>query len=196
MYTYSTMLGERANNCIDLRRNLGLLDDEFSIDVLYIRNCKYIRCDCFNDLEKSGRPGCPKCFGSGYFASIQKFRAIESSVSAYSSSNQSVPMPVGLVDQKSEVYYLDYKAAPRIRDFILKVTWKNKIPIDVIQVLEISNIYEMRGDGGRLEVAGCHILDRPDCVKRFNTVLKKFPRGVLQAIGNGRRYVWPKSLLT
>lgn len=197
MYNFSTLLSQNeANNDIDLRRELGLLDEAFSIEILYIRNNKFVRCNCFNDLEKTGNPECQKCFGSGYFASIQKFKAIESSVSAYSSSNETKPQSIGAVDYKEEVYYLDYKIAPKQRDYILKVTWKDGYPIDVVQVLEIANIYEMRGDNGRMEVYGAHITNKPDSVKLFDKVLKKLPKKALRVLKKGDIYIWPKNLLT
>lgn len=196
MYKYSTMLGDRATNSIDLRAELGKLQDEFAFDILYIRNNKFVKCTCFDDINKTGKPGCPKCFGSGYFASVQKFRAIESSISAYSGSNETKPQPVGAIDYKEEVYYMDYRVLPAQRDYILKVTWKDKLPVDVIKVLEIANIYEMRGDnGGRAEVFGCHITNRPDAVNEFDSFLKKLPRKALRVISEGRKYIWPYKLL-
>jgi hypothetical protein len=196
MYKFSTYVDETANNDINLRHELNLLHDSFSINVLYIRNNKFVRCSCFNDLEKTGNPDCLKCFGSGYFASIQKFRAIESSTSPYSSNNQTQPKPIGAIDYKEEVYYFDYSVAPRMRDYILIVTWKNNKPVDVVKVLEISNIYEMRGDNGRIEVYGAHITNKPDSVKQFNSFLKKLPEKALRIIGKGGKYIWPMSLLT
>jgi hypothetical protein len=196
MYKFSTYIDEKANNDINLRQELNLLHDSFSINVLYIRNNKFVRCSCFNDLEKTGNPDCPKCFGSGYFASIQKFKAIESSTSPYSSNNQTQAKPIGAIDYKEEVYYFDYTVTPKLRDYILIVTWKDNKPVDVIKVLEISNIYEMRGDNGRIEVYGAHITNKPDSVKQFNNFLKRLPKKALNVIGKGGKYIWPMSLLT
>ena len=53
MYEFSKNIGEITNVEIDLRHELNLLNSEFSIDVLYIRNIKFVRCDCFDDLEKT-----------------------------------------------------------------------------------------------------------------------------------------------
>ena len=197
MYKFSNNIGEIKNVEIDLRHELDLLNSEFSIDILYIRNAKFVRCDCFDDLEKtSGNPNCPKCFGSGYFASIQKFNSIESSVSAYSTNNKIQIQPIGAIDRKDEVYYFDYTVLPKERDFILKVSLKDGIPIDVIKVLEISNIYEMRGNSGRVEVYGAHVNNRPDEVIKFNNMLHKLPSKAKRILGKGDKFIWPLQLLT
>ena len=196
MYEFSKSIGEIKNVEIDLRHELNLLNSEFSIDVLYIRNAKFVRCDCFNDLEKTGDPKCPKCFGSGYFASIQKFKTIESSVSAYSSNNKVQVHPIGAIDNKDEVYYFEYETLPKERDFILKVSWKDGIPIDVIKVLEVVNIYEMRGTHGRVEVYGVHVENKPDEVIKFNRMLKKLPSKAKRILGKGDKFIWPLKLLT
>ena len=193
---YNAILNERSTNCIDMRAELARLQDEFAIDVLYIRNNKFVKCTCFDDVNKTGRPGCPKCFGSGYFASVQKFRAIESSISAYSGANKTTPMPVGAIDYKEEVFYMDYRVNPAQRDYILKVSWKDGLPVDVIKVHEISNVYEMRGDSqGRVEVFGCHITNRPDAVRQFDDFLKKLPRKALRVLKRGDKFIWPYKLV-
>lgn len=196
MYEFSKNIGEIKNVEIDLRHELNLLNSEFSINVLYIRNAKFVRCDCFDDLEKTGNPKCPKCFGSGYFASIQKFKAIESSVSAYSTNNKVQVQPIGTIDHKDEVYYFEYEALPRERDFILKVSWKDGKPVDVIKVLEVTNIYEMRGTNGRVEVYGVHVNNRPDEVIKFNNMLHRLPLKAKRILGKGDKFVWPLKLLT
>ena len=196
MYEFSKNIGEITNVEIDLRHELNLLNSEFSIDVLYIRNIKFVRCDCFEKKEKTGDPKCPKCFGSGYFASIQKFKAIESSISAYSSNNKVQVQPIGAIDHKDEVYYFEYEALPKERDFILKVSWKDGKPIDVIKVLEVTNVYEMRGTNGRIEVYGVHVNNKPDEVIKFNSVLHRLPSKAKRILGKGEKFIWPLKLLT
>lgn len=194
MYTYSTKTGEINNVDINIRNQFSGLKKEFGIDVLYIRNNKFVRCTCFNDTEKTGDPRCKKCFGSGYFASVQKFNTMESSSSPYSGRIQSTP--IGAVDSKEEIYYFDYTVVPKERDFILKVSWKNNKPVDVIRVLEITNVYEMRGNNGRIETFGTGVKNRPDVVKQFNNMLKMFPVKALTVLEKGGKYIWPMKLLT
>lgn len=196
MYKFTNQEFEFKNVDIDLRHDAKLLTEEFGINILYVRNCKFVRCRCFDDLHKSGNADCPLCLGTGYFASVQKVKGIESSNGAYSSKNAIKQTNIGVTDQKNEVYFLESKTNPKERDMILKVTWdKQGYPVDVMKVLEIIGVYEMRGDNGRVEVNGCIINNRTDLVKPFSDVITKLPRKAVMELLKGGKYIWPNKLL-
>lgn len=196
MYKFTDKVSEVKNVEIDLRHDAELLTDEFGIDVLYVRDCKFVRCTCFNDLNKEGDPDCKLCMGTGHFASIQKIKAIESSSSAYSSENVIASTSIGTINQKREIYYIRHQYNPKERDMILKVTWdKNGYPVDVLQVLEITNVYEMRGDKGRVELNGCLIDSRTDLVTPFTSVLRSLPKKAIAQLLKGGKSIWPSKLL-
>lgn len=196
MYKFTNTISEVNNVEINLRRESEMLTEEFGIDVLYIRNCKFVRCKCFDDLNRIGKPDCPLCFGTGHFASIEKVKAIESSNSAYSSENGITQTGVGVSNQKNEIYYIRQQFNPKERDMILKVTWdSNGNPIDILQVLEITNVYEMRGDHGRTELNGCLINSRTDLVIPFKKVLNQLPKKAVSQLLKGGKSIWPNKLL-
>lgn len=196
MYKFTDKELEMRNVEIDLRHDAKLLTEEFGINVLYVRNCKFVRCTCFDDLNKTGDPNCKLCMGTGHFASIQKVQAIESSNSAYSSENSLTSTPIGATNQKNEIYYIRHQYNPKERDMILKVTWdKQGYPVDVLQVLEITNVYEMRGDKGRVELNGCLINSRTDLVKPFTDTLASLPRKAVAQLLKGGKCIWPNKLL-
>lgn len=196
MYKFTDKELETHNVEINLRHESELLTNEFGIDVLYIRNCKFVRCKCFNDLNKTGDPNCKLCFGTGHFASIEKVKAIESSNSAYSSDSSIAQLPIGVTDQKNEVYYIRHPFVPKERDVILKVTWdKQGYPIDVVKVLEITNVYEMRGDKGRVELNGCLVNNRTDLVKSYTKILSSLPRKIVSPLLKGGKTIWPNKLI-
>ena len=196
MYKFTDKQSEVSNVEINLRHESNLLTEEFGIHVLYIRNCKFVRCTCFDDLNKTGDPNCKLCMGTGHFASIQKVQAIESSNSAYSSENSLTSTPIGATNQKNEIYYIRHQYNPKERDMILKVTWdKQGYPVDVLQVLEITNVYEMRGDKGRVELNGCLINSRTDLVKPFTDTLTSLPRKAVAQLLKGGKCIWPNKLL-
>ena len=59
----------------------------------------------------------------------------------------------------------------------MKVTWdKHGNPVDIVKVLEIVNVYEMRGDNGRVELNGCVVNDRTDLVRQYKAVLAALPK--------------------
>jgi hypothetical protein len=196
MYEYSENIWEPNNVNINLRQELENLKGEFSISLLYMRNCKFVRCTCFNDLNKTGNPSCPKCLGSGFFASIEKMEAIESSISKYSGNNKMEITPIGAINQKEEVYYINYKKLPKEKDYMLKVTWdSNGVPVDIVKVLEVVNIYEMRGDNGRVELYGVHVEERADLMKTYNKALHSLPKKAKMVLSKGGKYIWPYKLI-
>ena len=196
MYKFTNKQSEVYNVDINLRHDAELLTSEFGINVLYVRNCKFVRCNCFDDLNKSGDPDCKLCMGTGHFASIQKIKVIESANSAYSSENAITSTPIGATNQKNEVYYIRHKFNPKERDVILKVTWdKYGNPIDILQVLEIVNVYEMRGDNGRVELNGCIVNNRTDLVRPFTNTLSTLPKKAVAQLLKGGKSIWPNKLL-
>ena len=196
MYKFTDKELEVHNVEINLRHESKTLTDEFGIDVLYIRNCKFVRCKCFDDLNKTGDPNCKLCFGTGHFASIEKIQAIESSNGAYSSNSSITQLPIGVTDQKNEIYYIRHPFVPKERDMILKVTWdKQGYPIDIVKALEIINVYEMRGDKGRVELNGCLVNNRTDLVRPFTKILSSLPRKVVSPLLKGGKSIWPNKLI-
>jgi len=197
MYKFTNQSAELRNVDIDMRFQSELLTNEFGIDILFIHNCKFVRCRCFNDLHKTGDPNCPICHGTGYFASIQKIKAIESSNSAYSDTSSIIQTALGATDQKNEIYYIRQQYNPKERDIILKVTWDKKgNPVDVLKVLEIINVWEMRGDNGRNELNGCVINDKTDLMASYSQALKNLNNKGLNELLKGGKYIWPAQLLT
>lgn len=196
MYNFTSKTSEVNNVNIDLRKEAHSLISEFGFDLLYVRNAKFVKCTCFDDLNKTGKPDCPLCYGSGYFCSIEKCHAFESSNSAYSDTNALLRENTGVTERKNEIYYVEHSKLPKESDWLIKVTWKNGYPVDVVKALQIVSAYEMRGDNGRLEVVGCLVEDRTDKVRDFQAALKSLPPKGAQALLKGGKYIWPHKMLS
>lgn len=196
MYNFSNNINTEFRNVnINLRHETRILTEEFGINVLYVRNNKFVKCKCFDDLNKTGNAKCKLCHGTGYFESIQMIPAIESSNSPYSSNNSIAKLQIGVTDQKNEVYYIQQQYTPKERDFLLKVTWdKNKNPVDVVKVLELINIWDTRGDNGRTEFFACLTNNRTDLVSEYNKTVKSLPQKAINEILKGGKYIWPAFL--
>lgn len=196
MYTFSTKINSEFRNVdIDLRHETRILTEEFGINVLYVRNNKFVKCKCFDDLNKTGNSKCPICHGSGFFNSIQMIPAIESSNSPYSSNNSIDRLKIGVTDQKNEIYYIQQQYNPKERDFVIKVTWtKDGTPVDVIKVLELINIWDTRGDNGRTEFFACLTNNRTDLVDSFTRTVKSLPQKAINELLKGGKYIWPANL--
>ena len=193
MYKFSNNIQTEFRNVdIDLRHEAQILTEEFGINVLYVRNNKFVKCKCFDDLNKTGSTKCPYCHGTGYFNSIQMIPAIESSNSPYSSTNNIAKLQIGITDQKNEIYYIQQQYNPKERDFVLKVTWdKDKNPVDVVKVLELINIWDTRGDNGRTEFFACLTNNRTDLMNSFNKTIKTLPQKAINELLKGGKYIWP-----
>ena len=103
MYKFTNIKSEVNNVEINLRHESESLTNEFGIDVLYVRNCKFVRCKCFNSLNATGDPNCKLCFGTGHFNSIEKIKVIESTFKAYSFDSTIAQLPIGVTNQSNEV---------------------------------------------------------------------------------------------
>lgn len=196
LYNYNR--SDMWNVPIDMRYESNGLINEFGVEMLYIRNCKYVKCKCYNDLHKAGDSKCPYCHGSGYMASIEKVKLIESSNGKpYMWNNFLKRLNIGSIDQKADVLYIQQFFNPKERDFVLKVTWDQKlnIPIDIIKVFNLIDIYEMRGDNGRTELYGCLTENRPDLIDPFYKTLRSIPQKAVQTLLKGGKFVWPTALI-
>lgn len=186
-----------VNVPIDMRHNAEILTEEFGINVLLVKQNKFVKCRCFDDLNKTGDANCKLCNGSGWFSSIQKIKAIESSTGKpyFDTSMIYNNRGIGVTDQKYEVYYIRQQFNPKERDLILKVTWKDNMPVDIEKVLEITSVYEMRGDNGRNELNGCTILDRTDLVVPYTKTLRALPLKAVREMAKGGKSIWPNTLI-
>lgn len=190
-YQYDTFY----NTPINLRHEVKYLTKEFGYNVLYVRNNKFVKCTCFDDLNKCGDPSCKKCFGSGFFSSLQKIKVLEAANFQYQSENRMRGTSIGATEQKNSIFYIEQQYNPHERDTILKVTWdKNGIPIDIVKVLEIVSVRDMRGDDGRNEFNGCTINDRTDMVNEYQKILRTIPKKVLYEASKGGKGIWPMKL--
>lgn len=187
-YQYDTTY----NVPIDIRHEAKYLTKEFGFNVIYVRNNKYVKCTCFDDLHKCGDPKCRKCFGSGFFSSMQKIPVLVAGNSPYSEPNRLNKQPIGVTTQKNEIVYIQQEYNPQERDVILKVTWdKYGYPVDIKNVYEIASVREMRGDDGRNELNGCTVNNRTDMVAEYNRMLKAASRKILHEMAKGGKGIWP-----
>lgn len=187
-YEYDTTY----NVPIDIRYEAEHLTEEFGFDVLYVRNTKYVKCTCFDDLNKCGDPKCKKCFGSGFFSSLQKIKVLVAGNSPYAEPNRLNKQPIGVTAQKNEIVYIQQQFNPHERDVILKVTWdKQGFPVDIQNVYEIVSVRDMRGDSGRNELNGCTINNRTDMVTEYQAMLRTASRKALYEMVKGGKGIWP-----
>jgi hypothetical protein len=177
------------NYNIDLRKEIELLQNDFSIDILYIRNTKYIRCKCFNTLYNAGDPSCNICFGNGHLTSVEKMKDITQSASSVGDMRTT---NLGSMEKGNSVHYLKYDTLPRVRDIILIAGWdRTGCPTDILKVYEIVGVDDVRGDKGRVEFYTVNAKVRPDLLTQSKEKINMLPYGAKKILAEGKRYVWP-----
>ena len=172
---------------IDLRKEFDVLQNSFSIDILYIRTSKYIKCNCYNPLHKVGDPTCKKCLGRGYMNTIEKVKPISTSVNYM--QDMMLNTGLGVISTSDEIYYFSHKVMPKKGDLILVTKFNSKKePVEAVSVYELHSANPVRGDHGRVEIYTCLCKLREDKLNDVNIILKSLDKIAKIYISKGKRY--------
>ena len=175
---------------IDLRKKFDVLQNSFSIDILYIRTSKYIKCECYNPLHKVGIPTCKKCLGRGYLNTIEKVSAITHSMN-YVQDGISIS-PIGNLTASDESFYFSHKVMPRVGDLVVVTLYNSrKEPVDISAVYEIHSATPVRGDSGRVEIFASLCKLRADKLEQIGSLVRGLSKTAKIYLSKGKRYIWP-----
>lgn len=153
---------------IDFRQELKVMEEEFSIKVLYLNNNKYIKCKCFNDLYKTGSPKCKLCFGSGRLTTLQLVNTI-----MYNSTGASVSSELGNMVKDNNVFIFNHKVQLKEKDIVLVVGFKNGYISDLKEMYEIDYVDVVRGDRGRVEYQVCYTNSANRMIRHYRDAIDK-----------------------
>lgn len=154
-------------NEINLRNEANYLIDNYGIDVLYVRNSKYMKCKCYDELYKLGNYKCNICFGSGKITSIEKMKCFYNNDKYYSKSTIA-----GKYNVDIGKFIFKYNSEIEFNDVILVVGYKDGKVKDVKQVYKVNNSNEIRCDKGRIEYYEVDVITDNTLVKRFDSYIK------------------------
>lgn len=175
---------------IDLRKEYEVLQKQFSIDILYIRTSKYIKCECYNPLHKVGDPSCKKCLGRGYLNTIEKVSAINTSMNYL--QDGIISTSIGTINANDESFYFSHKVMPRVGDIVVVATYNsNREPVDVESVFEIHSASPVRGDSGRVEMFASLCKLRADKKEQLGSIIRGLDKVAKIHLSKGKRYIWP-----
>lgn len=181
-----------SNAMLDIRKEHELLQNKFSIDILYIRTKNDIRCKCFNMLHQIGDSNCHICFGKGYPTTLEKTRAITHITKIQNSNNYALKTPLSMTDPTLLTFYMEYNRMPKLGDIIAIVGWnKSGEPQDVKKVCVVTSVDEIRGDKGRVELYSCNAIVRSELNKLVQETINMLDNTAKSNIARGRRYIWP-----
>lgn len=175
---------------IDLREEFELLQNEFSLSILLIRNNNDTRCKCYDPLHRDGNRDCKMCGGTGKISSIEKINVIHQN--ANKDSNVKLT-EIGLSITNTINFYINRKYFPKVQDQILIVGFdKNGLPIDIKKNCTIVSVQEVRGDSGRNEFFQVYAKYSPDKIKVDQKRLNSIPYEYKKKLAEGKKYVWPQ----
>lgn len=175
---------------INLRDEFELLQDEFSMSILLIRNNKNTRCKCYNPLHKDGDRKCKICGGTGKISSIEKVDVIHQNVN---SSGFIKMTELGLSVTNTIVLYFNVKSIPKVQDQVLIVGFdKDGIPVDIKRSCTIASVQEVRGDNGRVEFYQTYAKYSPEKIELNQRRLNAIPPAFKKKIMEGKRFTWPQ----
>ena len=178
---------------IDLRKEFDYMNDEYGIDMLYIRTNKRIRCKCYNPRTKDGDSKCKICGGKGKVCSIENVKGIRQNFERPVTEQY---LKIGLSASNTAIIYFSNKVAPVINDEILIVAYDRSgdtpIPVNISMSLKIIMLEKVRGDKGRVEGYRCFSKFAPEKVVLNQRRLNAIPPTDKKKIMKGFRYTWPE----
>lgn len=137
---------------IDLRKEFMEFMDDYGHDVLLHRTGRKLRCRCWSEKYKEADSKCPICLGVGWVGRIERHSIRhKSAVQTINRTNLSVSTEMGPMWIDADTYYMRHKANPKPGDYFYKVGWNGDKPTHLIGVYKINDVFQNRGDNGRLE---------------------------------------------
>lgn len=176
------------NTNIDIRKEFEVLQNLFSIDILYCRTDKYIRCKCYDPLFKVGSPSCSFCFGRGFLYALDRVKCIQHTLFNFIDGiNQS---NFGSIPTGDESFYFKHDFHPKVGDLIIITAFNKKnMPAEVQEVYEVRTALSNRGDNGRIEYFTVMGRLRDDKLNQINKMICNLDNKGKHLLSKGKRYI-------
>lgn len=178
---------------IDFRKEYVLLNDEYGIDMLYIRTNKRTRCRCYNKRTKDGSSKCKICGGTGKVSIIEKVKGIYQN---YDETGFERMTELGLSSSNTVIFYFDISVVPTVNDRIILVAYdrstQTPIPVNISKSMIIISVDPIRGESGRIEVYKCFAKYTPEKIIDDQRRLNAIPIEDKKKLMRGVRYTWPQ----
>jgi hypothetical protein len=174
---------------IDFRDEFDCLNDQYGINMLYVRSNPRTRCKCYDKLTGDGDSSCKICGGSGKISTIELTKGIYENIDYTGYANM---IELGLSVSNTAIFYLDYKVVPKIKDRLFIAAYKENIPVNIIKSIMIMSVEPIRGDKGRIEAYRCYGRFTPEKIIQDQRRLNSIPYEFKKKIMKGARYSWPQ----
>lgn len=140
---------------INLREEFEQMLDSFGHFILLQHTSRKLRCRCWNEQLREGDSNCPYCFGRGRVSRIERHKVrYNSAVSEMTRPVLTSLSPVGDIWTDAKAVYFKYDVNVQSGDYVYEVGWSQNNPHKPVQLIAtyvINDVYEYRGDNGRIE---------------------------------------------
>lgn len=174
---------------INLREEIESMLDSYGLKALYIRENKYARCRCYNQLHRSGDSTCKICGGFGHLTAIEPVKFIYDN--NYFRDGEAENKGLGITSNESIIMYTSYKTQPKTKDRVYITNWIGSVPQEISRVYIVSSVDEMRMDNGRVEGYTVTAKLRTDLLKNANASLNALDNASKVKLGKGGKHIWP-----
>lgn len=161
---------------IDLRKELDKTIEEYGHFILLQRASSKLKCRCWNELRKEGDRSCPYCLGRGWVSRIERHKVrFNSAVSTMTRPMLTTLSPVGESWVDAKEFYFRYNVDVKAGDFIYEVGWSKNNPLKpthLIRAYVVNDMYEYRGDNGRIEYKGANVRRETSAMDIRNIVIR------------------------
>lgn len=180
---------EKDIHFINMRSEFDFLNDEYGINMLYVRSNPRTICRCYDKLTQDGDSKCRICGGTGRLSSIECVKGIYQNIEG---NKYNIMMEADLKISNTVVVYFNHKAVPKINDRLFITAYNDNIPVNIIKSLVIRAVQPIRCDNGRIEFYKCFARFAPEKIIEDQRRLNKVPYGFKKKIMKGARYSWPQ----
>lgn len=177
---------------IDIRKEFSVLQEDYGLDILYIRASRYIRCKCYDPLHKEGDPNCSICMGSGRATAVEQRNAV-AIIPERLYNNAFVSTDLGLLEIKEMIYALPFDSDPSTADIIVKPYFnKNGVVTGIYEAYLITGVTPVTGDNGRIELYNVKCKEDFASTTTIKRVLNEMTYKDRLNLKRGRKYICPK----
>ena len=180
---------EKDIHFINMRSEFDFLNDEYGINMLYVRSNPRTICRCYDKLTQDGDSKCKICGGTGKISIIECIKGIYQNIEENKYDNMMEP---DLKISNTVVVYFNHKAVPKINDRLFITAYKDNIPVNIIKSLVIRAVQPIRCDNGRIDFYKCFARFAPEKIIEDQRRLNKVPYEFKKKIMKGARYSWPQ----
>ena len=181
----------RSLDKLDMKDKAEEMINIFGVDILFLRSSNYIKCNCYNEINKqSNNENCPVCFGRGYVSTIEKDSIMSQGLNSINSSQELVNRDLSMLLLDREICYFKSSSKPKDNDVLMYCDFDdNGNVLKVKKISAITNIESVKGEDGKCLYYTAITRQVPELIREYNKFITQLPNEVFKMLKNGRKYV-------